>query len=565
MPRRYYSSTAARTTLSASVNSSVTSLTVVAVSGWPSSFPYTLIIDQDTVNEEIVEVTNRSGTTLTVVRGVDGTTAVSHSAGAAVNHGVSARDFNEPNAFLNEGGTVTGATAVEANSSSAALRVTNTGTGNSLVVEDSANPDATPFVVDASGNVGIGTSSPARPLDVRAAAENVATVTNTTDASFSTVKTRFTAGTTNAGIADLIVQRQNSTSTDFILSLRDSGGTVTDRVRVTGAGNVGIGTNSPASLLHLRGSAQISQTMDTISSDANGSQIAFIKYRGTPASPTVVSSGDVIGNLLFQGYDGASLRSGALIRATVDGTPGSADMPGALLFFTTPDGSATLSERMRIDSAGNVGIGGTPTQLLDVIGGASDVAARIRNGAGLVDLTVQAGGNFRIVHNTAGASIRMVAGGAERFIVDSAGLITGSGTSLGAWTAYTPTLGGTGWDIGDGTIAGAYCQIGKVVFFRAIVTFGSTSTFGAAAAPRITLPVTAATGSVAQNAASFGALYTDTSAGLAYNGVVLAASATVVEMRIPGASGVTTVATATTPFTWASTDTIVISGTYQIA
>lgn len=48
----------------------------------------------------------------------------------------------------------------------AALRVTQLGTGNALVVEDSTNPDSTPFVVDASGNVGIGTSSPQDGLDV---------------------------------------------------------------------------------------------------------------------------------------------------------------------------------------------------------------------------------------------------------------------------------------------------------------------------------------------------------------------------------------------------------------
>lgn len=52
-----------------------------------------------------------------------------------------------------------GPAVIEANSSSAALRVTQTGAGNALVVEDSANPDSTPFVVDADGRVGIGTST----------------------------------------------------------------------------------------------------------------------------------------------------------------------------------------------------------------------------------------------------------------------------------------------------------------------------------------------------------------------------------------------------------------------
>lgn len=107
MPRRYYSSIAAQTTLSSGIDGVTTTVPVTSVLGWPSSFPYTLIIDKDTVNEEIVTVTARSGTTLTVTRGSDGTSAISHSAGANVQHGVSARDFDEPNAFINGTGVVT--------------------------------------------------------------------------------------------------------------------------------------------------------------------------------------------------------------------------------------------------------------------------------------------------------------------------------------------------------------------------------------------------------------------------------------------------------------------------
>lgn len=107
MPRRYYSSIAAQTTLSSGIDGVTTTVPVTSVLGWPSSFPYTLIIDKDTVNEEIVTVTARSGTTLTVTRGADGSSAISHSAGANVQHGVSARDFDEPNAFINGTGVVT--------------------------------------------------------------------------------------------------------------------------------------------------------------------------------------------------------------------------------------------------------------------------------------------------------------------------------------------------------------------------------------------------------------------------------------------------------------------------
>lgn len=55
---------------------------------------------------------------------------------------------------------------VDADSASAAVRITQIGAGNALVVEDSANPDATPFVVTASGDLGVGTSLPNQKMQV---------------------------------------------------------------------------------------------------------------------------------------------------------------------------------------------------------------------------------------------------------------------------------------------------------------------------------------------------------------------------------------------------------------
>lgn len=106
MARRYYSSTAVSTTLTASLTSGATSTTVASTTGWPTSYPFTILIDPDTASEEVVEVTNVSGLTLTITRGRDGTSGVSHASGAVVKHGVSARDFDEPNAHVN---TTTGA------------------------------------------------------------------------------------------------------------------------------------------------------------------------------------------------------------------------------------------------------------------------------------------------------------------------------------------------------------------------------------------------------------------------------------------------------------------------
>ena len=92
---RYYSSTARKTTLVSGINSTDTSITVALASGFPTSYPFTVILDKDTVDEELVECTNVSGTILTITRGVDSTTAVAHSAGAQVEHGFSGRDFRE--------------------------------------------------------------------------------------------------------------------------------------------------------------------------------------------------------------------------------------------------------------------------------------------------------------------------------------------------------------------------------------------------------------------------------------------------------------------------------------
>lgn len=82
------------------------------------------------------------------------------------------------------------------------------------------------------------------------------------------------------------------------------------------------------------------------------------RYRGDQNAPAAVHAGDLLGNLSFQGYDGSGDQLGARIGVVVDGTPGTNDMPGAIIFSTTPDGSATVAERVRIDSTGRVILGG---------------------------------------------------------------------------------------------------------------------------------------------------------------------------------------------------------------
>jgi hypothetical protein len=68
-----------------------------------------------------------------------------------------------------------------------------------------------------------------------------------------------------------------------------------------------------------------------------------------------------MGKIAFDGYDGAAYQEAALIAGEVDGTPGANDMPGRLVFSTTADGSASPTERMRINSEGNVLVPGAIT------------------------------------------------------------------------------------------------------------------------------------------------------------------------------------------------------------
>jgi hypothetical protein len=86
---------AQQTALAGSIAAGTTTIQVVATTGFPTSFPYTLALDYGGTGEELVDVTNAAGTTLTVTRAVDGTSAQSHSIGAVVKHVASGRDFSD--------------------------------------------------------------------------------------------------------------------------------------------------------------------------------------------------------------------------------------------------------------------------------------------------------------------------------------------------------------------------------------------------------------------------------------------------------------------------------------
>jgi hypothetical protein len=99
--RRQYSGAAAATTITAGINTTDTSCSLAATTGWPStaSVPFYVVIDPGTSAEEKCSATI-SGSTLTLTRGQDDTSASSHSSGATIYPVFTANDADEANELV---------------------------------------------------------------------------------------------------------------------------------------------------------------------------------------------------------------------------------------------------------------------------------------------------------------------------------------------------------------------------------------------------------------------------------------------------------------------------------
>ena len=98
--RRQYKGAAASTTTTNGLGVGDTSVTLTATTGWPSTaaVPFIVVIDPGTSSEEKCSATI-SGSTLTLIRAQDDTTAAVHSAGATIYPVFSADEADEANLF----------------------------------------------------------------------------------------------------------------------------------------------------------------------------------------------------------------------------------------------------------------------------------------------------------------------------------------------------------------------------------------------------------------------------------------------------------------------------------
>jgi hypothetical protein len=140
---------------------------------------------------------------------------------------------------------------------------------------------------------------------------------------------------------------------------------------------------------------------------------------------------------------------------------------------------------------------------------------------------------------------------------------TAVGVDLDEWTDYTPTwtASTTNPVLNNGSIIGRYKQIGKTMFFTIKLTIGSTTTFGSGAW-RFTLPATAQGYSYQFPVAILdnGTAWYQAMAVGDYAGSTSYFSVIVNTTNAPSVAVESSV-----PMTWATTDTLTVSGTYEVA
>jgi hypothetical protein len=209
------------------------------------------------------------------------------------------------------------------------------------------------LTIDTSQRVGIGTTSPAYTLDCR-----------------GTIYSSVASGTANYILGDSTNGTQSSirTSNNNLIFSNDGSN---ERARIDSSGRLLVGTSSARSNFFGTTLSAVTQTEGTggatgrgslsvINNDVSNNPPYLLLGRSgaaTLGSNAAVVSGSRLGTLTFQGADGTSFIEAATVAGEVDGTPGTNDMPGRLVFSTTADGAASPTERMRINNSGSLLVG----------------------------------------------------------------------------------------------------------------------------------------------------------------------------------------------------------------
>jgi hypothetical protein len=376
--------------------------------------------------------------TITLVDANTFTFSGSATSSAAVTSGGNVVKSNNWNVYAGNTGNnwFGGPTVKSVSSTLPALRITQTGTGDAFLVEDSTNPDTSPFVIDNAGNVGIGIKPEASNTWISGSvipAFEIARGTNLTTALIKSYSTSSSSGAVlalahsksntvgtetatasgdefgyvsfegvnsslTAGGGAYIVGSQSGAAgatylpTDLIFHTSDGIIAPAARMTIDSSGDVGIGTSSPAA---TQSGLDISSggLSLVIGADSGGStrtntttkigRISSYHYTNAEEPVAVVVTSIESGANTIQFGGGSSL-----LNAATD-----------LRFLTAANTTTTTgTERMRIDSSGNVGIGSSATNRLsltyDSVGGVATIGPNSSSGNTSLTLGTSSAGTY---------------------------------------------------------------------------------------------------------------------------------------------------------------------------
>jgi hypothetical protein len=205
---------------------------------------------------------------------------------------------------------------ISANSATDALRITQIGAGNAILVEDSANPDSTPFVVTATGDVGIGTASPKMEVQTKASGG----IQAASDVELAIRYNMYSSG------GDKYIQASNKASSlvmnldgDFLFYNTNTASTaansavtgLAERLRITSTGTVNIvggGTPGSTQAVSFNGSAPV----DSLVLNSSGNlglgvtPSAWAVYKSFDSGSCSFNTAGVQGELTSNGFFNAS-------------------------------------------------------------------------------------------------------------------------------------------------------------------------------------------------------------------------------------------------------------------
>jgi hypothetical protein len=233
--------------------------------------------------------------------------------------------------------------------------------------------------VDSSGRLGIGTSSPQALLNVSTAStsgdQNVVVCgTAATGIAGSHALYLGAYGSTQYGCKIKSIYNYSATvNTELSFEISKTG-TLIEAARLDSSGRLLVGTSTARNNIYFGTSnptpnVQFESVTNSYSAGLSLLNYSFVGYApvlniglsqtNTQGTNALVGASTDFGIINFVGNDGGNFRTGAWIQATTDGTPASGSMPGRLVFSTTASGSASPTERVRIDSSGKLLVGTT--------------------------------------------------------------------------------------------------------------------------------------------------------------------------------------------------------------